>query len=270
MALETTSPKRALITGGAHRIGRAIAEDLAAAGYDVAIHANRSGDAAADLAAALSQKHGVTTAVVRGDLAAAGDVAALVPAAIAALGPLGVLVNNASIFEEDSIQTLQSEHWRQHMAVNAEAPAILTRAFAEAFEGGGSDGTVPQPAATPASGLVVNITDQRVWKPTPRFLSYSASKATLWWLTRTMAQGLAPHVRVVALAPGPIIKAANQTEADFAHLVTHIPMQRAPARQEFGATIRFVHQTPSITGQMIALDGGQHLAWQTPDALVVE
>ncbi|MEM8854987.1 MAG: SDR family oxidoreductase [Pseudomonadota bacterium] len=270
--METTSPKRALITGGAHRIGRAIAEDLAAAGYDVAVHANRSGDAAEDLAATLSKTHGVRTAVVRGDLAAAGDVAALVPAATAALGPLGVLVNNASIFEEDSIETLDSDHWRRHMAVNAEAPAVLTRAFAEAFEGGGGvgGGTVPQPLGQPASGLVVNITDQRVWKPTPRFLSYSASKATLWWLTRTMAQALAPRVRVVALGPGPIIKAANQTDADFAGLVSHIPMQRAPAREDFGATIRFVHQTPSITGQMIALDGGQHLAWQTPDALVVE
>jgi NAD(P)-dependent dehydrogenase (short-subunit alcohol dehydrogenase family) len=140
------------------------------------------------------------------------------------------------------------------MTVNVEAPALLTRAFAEA---GGP-------------GLVVNIIDQRVWKPTPRFLSYSTSKAALWWLTRTMAQALAPRIRVVALAPGPVLKAASQEAEDFERLVGTIPLRRSPDLAEFGRSIRFLLETESITGQMIALDGGQHLSWETPDALVRE
>jgi len=246
--------RRALVTGAAHRIGRAIASDLAANGYDVAIHANRSFDAARELAAALAAEHGVATAVVTADLADPGAVRRIVPEAAAAIGPLGVLVNNASVFEEDAVENVTEESWRRHMTVNAEAPLLLTRAFAEQC----------------GSGLVVNIVDQRVWKPTPRFLSYSASKAALWWLTRTMAQALAPDIRVVALAPGPVLKAASQAEEDFDALVEAIPLRAAPALAHFGRAIRFLVETDSVTGQMIALDGGQHLAWQTPDAVVKE
>jgi len=246
--------RRALVTGAAHRIGRAIASDLAANGYDVAIHAKRSVDAARTLAADLAAAHGVATAVVSGDLADAHAVSRIVPEAAAAIGPLGVLVNNASIFEEDAVETVTGESWTRHMAVNAEAPALLTRAFAEAGH----------------PGLVVNIVDQRVWKPTPRFLSYSASKATLWWLTRTMAQALAPRIRVVALSPGPVLKAARQSQEDFDDLVATLPLRETPALAHFGRAIRFLAETDSITGQMIALDGGQHLSWETPDAVVKE
>ncbi len=242
------------MTGAAHRIGRAIATDLAAHGWSVAIHANRSGAAARDLCEALRAAHGVTTAVISGDLSNPDDVAAMVPAAEAAVGRLSLLVNNASIFEDDGADGLSSEVFRRHMAVNVEAPARLTSAFAA---GGGR-------------GLVVNILDQRVLKPTPRFLSYSTSKAALWWLTRTMAQALAPYVRVVALGPGPTLKAERQTEADFDRMVEALPLARAPDVAEFGRAIRFLWETPSITGQMLALDGGQHLAWATPDAVVTE
>lgn len=245
--------KRALVTGAAHRIGRAIAQDLAAHGYDVAIHANRSIAEAGTLAAELAAAHGVRAAAVRCDLADHEDVERLIPAAVAAIGQLGVLVNNASIFAPDGAGTLASAGFRRHMAINAEAPAMLTRAFAQQ-----------------GPGLVVNLIDQRVWKPTPAFVSYSASKAALWWLTRTLAQAFAPDVRVCAIAPGPTLKAARQSEAEFSRLVGLVPLRAAPDLGDFGRTVRFLDETRSITGQMIALDGGQHLAWETPDALVEE
>lgn len=247
-------PRRALVTGGAHRIGRAIASDLAAHGHDVAIHANRSAEAASALADELAAAHGVATTVVTGDLSDPAAVRRLVPEAARAIGPLGILVNNASVFEEDDVGTVTEDSFRHHMTVNVEAPVLLTRAFADA---GGP-------------GLVVNILDQRVWKPTPRFLSYSASKAALWWLTRTMAQALAPRIRVVALGPGPTLKAARQSEEDFDALVAAVPLLAAPPLADFGRAVRFLAETGSITGQMIALDGGQHLAWETPDAVVRE
>lgn len=178
----------------------------------------------------------------------------MVPAAAAALGGLSLLVNNASIFEDDEGGVITSEGFRAHMAVNAEAPALLTGAF----------------AATAGTGLVVNVIDQRVLKPSPRFLAYGASKAALWWLTRTMAQALAPNIRVVALGPGPTVKAARQSDADFEAVVAAVPLARAPSLAEFGLAIRFLVAAPSITGQMIALDGGQHLAWATADVLVAE
>ena len=246
--------KRALVTGAAHRIGRAIVSDLAANGYAVAIHANRSVAEARALAADLAAAHGVATTVVAADLADPQAVRRIVPEARNAIGPLGVLVNNASVFEEDSLETVDAESWRRHMTINAEAPLLLTQAFAE--------GNAP--------GLVVNITDQRVWKPTPRFVSYATSKAALWWLTRTMAQALAPRIRVAAIAPGPVLKAASQTAEDFDQLVETIPLRQTPALGDFGRTIRFLVENASVTGQMIALDGGQHLAWKTPDALVNE
>jgi len=254
----TTPRAAALVTGAAHRIGRAIASDLAAHGYDVAIHANRSAEAARALAAELADRHGVRTAVVIADLEDADAVARIVPAASEALGPLHVLVNNASVFEADDAASLDSALWRRQMAINAEAPARLVADFAAS-------------AAPDAGGrLAVNIVDQRVWKPTPRFLSYSASKATLWWLTRTMAQALAPHVRVNAIGPGPILKAARQSEEDFRAYADAMPLQRTPRLAEFGAAIRFLHGAESITGQMLAIDAGQHLSWQTPDALIDE
>ena len=253
-----TIPLRtALITGAAHRIGRAIATDLAAHGFDVVIHANRSADAAGALARSLAAEHGVRTGVVLADLADSSAVDRVIPAACDAVGPLGVLVNNASLFSADDVTDLASDLWRQHMAINAEAPARLTAAFAAA-------------APEEASPLAVNIIDQRVFKPTPRYLSYSASKATLWWLTRTMAQGLAPRVRINAIGPGPVLKAATQSEADFAAVVDAVLLERAPDPAEFGAAIRFLYAAPSITGQMLAIDSGQHLAWRTPDALAHE
>lgn len=251
----TTAPQqRALITGAAFRIGRAIALDLAAHGFDVVLHANRSADAARDLAQKLRDEHGVRTAVVTADLSDADDVERVIPEAAAALGPLTLLVNNASLFSTDEADDVQSALFRRHMAINAEAPAILSRAFKAQTDG----------------GLIVNMIDQRVWKPTPRYFSYGASKSALWWLTRTLAQAYAPSVRVNALGPGPVLKAASQTQDAFDALVEAVPLQRAPDPAEFGQAIRFLVAARSITGQMLAIDAGQHLSWQTPDATVPE
>jgi NAD(P)-dependent dehydrogenase (short-subunit alcohol dehydrogenase family) len=248
-------PKAALVTGGARRIGRAVADGLAARGFAVAIHANRS-LAEAEAAAAGIRAAGGKAAVVAADLADAGAVRALVERAEALVGPIGLLVNNASTFEIDTVANLDPALLRHHLAVNLESPCLLASAMAA---------RLPEAAI----GLVVNIVDQRVWKPTPQFFSYSLSKAGLWWATRTMAQALAPRVRVVALGPGPTLKSERQHEADFARQVQAVPLGRGPSLAEFDRAIGFLLETPSLTGQMIALDGGQHLAWETPDVVGV-
>lgn len=241
----------ALVTGGAKRIGRAIVEDLAAHGFAVAIHANRSIEQAEALASQIGAAGGraVPLAADLTDMAAAG---ALVGAAEAALGPVSLLVNCASIFEDDSVADFDWGDWDRHFAIHLKAPVLLARTMAEAL-----------PAER--DGLVVNIVDQRVWRPTPRYFSYALSKSALWSATQTMAQALAPRIRVNAIGPGPTLKNVRQDDADFAAQVDGLILKRGPALAEFGATIRYLWQARSVTGQMIALDGGQHLAWQTPD-----
>lgn len=241
----------ALVTGGAKRIGRAIVEDLAAHGFAVAIHANRSLDEAQALASQIAADGG-RAAVLAGDLTDMTAAGALIGAAGAALGPVSLLVNGASIFEDDSVLDFDWSDWDRHFAIHLKAPVLLARTMAEALPSG-------------REGLVVNIIDQRVWRPTPRYFSYALSKSALWSATQTMAQALAPRVRVNAIGPGPTLKNVRQDEADFARQVDGLMLKRGPALSEFGATIRYLWQARSVTGQMIALDGGQHLAWQTPD-----
>lgn len=241
----------ALVTGGAKRIGRAIVEDLAAHGFAVAIHANRSLDEAQALASQIAADGG-RAAVLAGDLTDMAAAGALIGAAGAALGPVSLLVNGASIFEDDSVLDFDWSDWDRHFAIHLKAPVLLARTMAEALPSG-------------REGLVVNIIDQRVWRPTPRYFSYALSKSALWSATQTMAQALAPRVRVNAIGPGPTLKNVRQDEADFARQVDGLMLKRGPALSEFGATIRYLWQARSVTGQMIALDGGQHLAWQTPD-----
>jgi NAD(P)-dependent dehydrogenase (short-subunit alcohol dehydrogenase family) len=163
-----------------------------------------------------------------------------------------LLVNNASVFEDDDAADFDWEQWERHFAVHLKAPVLLTRTLAEAL-----------PADQ--DGLVVNIVDQRVWRPTPRFFSYTLSKSALWTATRTMAQAFAPRLRVNAIGPGPTLKNERQDEADFAAQVDALILKRGPDLDEFGLTIRYLWKARSVTGQMIALDGGQHLAWETPD-----
>lgn len=235
----------ALVTGAARRIGRALALAAAEAGYDVAVH-HRDSPEDAEETAELVRSKGVRAVVVAADLA--GDPASLIGQA-QALGPVTLLVNSASIFEDDRIETLTRESWDLHMQANLHAPIALTQAF----------------AAQSVEGLVVNIIDQRVWRPNPQFFSYSLSKAGLWWATQTMAQALAPRIRVNAIGPGPTLPSIHQSPADFEAEAANIPLQRRTSPDEIAAALRYLIDAPSVTGQMIAVDGGQHLAWKTPD-----
>jgi NAD(P)-dependent dehydrogenase (short-subunit alcohol dehydrogenase family) len=241
----------ALVTGGARRIGRAIVEDLAAHGFAVAIHCNRSRTEADALAAQIIAGGGRAT-VVAADLTDMDAVGDLVDQAQAALGPIPLLVNNASLFEDDSVLDFDWRAWDRHFAVHVKAPALLAQNFARALPAG-------------QEGLIVNMIDQRVWRPTPRYFSYALSKSTLWTATQMMAQALGPSIRVNAIGPGPTLKNARQDDSDFAAQVDGLILKRGPELPEFGATIRYLWEARSVTGQMIALDGGQHLAWQTPD-----
>ncbi|MBA5803357.1 SDR family oxidoreductase [Rhizobium changzhiense] len=243
--------RSALITGAAKRIGRAIAEDLAANGFSVAIHANGSIGEAEELVAELRRK-GYRAVALQADLSDLGETGALVAKASEALGPLDLLVNNASVFQHDSARSFNAATWALHFDLHVRAPSVLAAAFAQ---------QMPNEAA----GLIVNIIDQRVWALRPSFYSYTLSKSALWTATQTLAQALAPRIRVNAIGPGPSMPSERQAMEDFQAQVSALILQRGPALEEFGQTIRFLYDTHSITGQMIALDGGQHLAWQTPD-----
>ena len=240
-------PKAVLITGAAHRIGRALALDLASAGWAVAIHYNTSADAARTLVDEITNAGGRAD-MVAGDLACEQNVETLVARASAAIGPLGCLINNASIFENDSPETATRASWDAHMETNLRAPFVLTQAFARAL----SDGQ---------TGAVINIIDQRVWNLTPYFTSYSLSKAGLWALTQTLAQALAPRIRVNAIGPGPTLPSERQSEEDFQRQWRAMPLGRPVDVAEIAAAVRFILGARAMTGQMIALDSGQHLGW---------
>ncbi|MDX1484526.1 MAG: SDR family oxidoreductase [Alphaproteobacteria bacterium] len=243
----TVQPRNALVTGAARRIGRAISLALADAGYGVCIHHRSSEAEAEDLAAEITAAGG-RAAVVRADLAEESETAGLVAQASEALGPLDVLVNNASLFERDGAETATRESWDRHMEVNLRAPFVLTQAFAAAL-----------PAD--AAGNVVNILDQRVWNLTPHFVSYTLSKSGLWTLTRTLALALAPRIRVNGVAPGPVLPSPRQSEEGFRRQAEATPLGRAVAPEEIARGVVFVLGAEAMTGQMIALDSGQHLQW---------
>jgi len=248
-----SAPKVALVTGGARRIGAAIAAGLAADGWAVAVHYRSSSADADRLVARIKDQAGQAVAVAA-DLTDTADLETLVARAADALGPVGLLVNNASVFDEDAVASVSAESFDRHMAVNLRAPVLLAHAFAAHV-----------PPAT--SGGIINIIDQRVWRLTPRFLSYTLSKSGLWTATQTLAQALAPRIRVNAIGPGPALANSRQHQADFDAQTQAVPLQRGPALEEFQRAVRFIVETPSLTGQMLALDGGQHLAWRTPDAI---
>lgn len=251
----------ALVTGGGQRIGRAICLELARAGFDVAVHYRRSAaeaEAVADEVRALGRR----AATVRADLNHEDQVRTLIPAAVAALGPLSVLVNNASVFEDDRVgekeghtQGLSRASWDLHLETNLRAPIVLAEAFA---------------AQAPNGSAIVNLLDQRVLKPDPRFFSYALSRNALWWATRTLAQALAPNIRVNGVGPGPTLASIHQTPEEFAAEAAATPLQRPGSPQAVAAAVRWLVEAEMVTGQMIAVDGGQHLAWQTPDIPVSE
>lgn len=253
--IPTTIPRTALVTGGARRLGAAIVLALADAGFDVVIHCHASREAAEALAATVRTR-GVRAAVVVADLASEAAVQGLWPAA-SALGPIGVLVNNASTFERDEWDTASRSSWDQHMEPNLRAPFVLTQAMAMALPGG-------------AEGAVVNLIDQRVWSLTPHFVSYTVSKAALWALTQQMALALAPRIRVNAIGPGPALPSPRQSASQFAAQCASVPLHRGTSPAEIARATLAILSFPAMTGQMIALDGGQHLQWQSGSAGVEE
>ncbi len=243
----------ALVTGGGKRIGKAICLELARAGFDIVIH-YRGSKEAAEAAAEEVRVLGRRAAVVQGDLSVEAEVRGIVPAAVAAIGPLAVLVNNASVFEDDRVGTLATdggrETWDAHIETNLRAPVVLAEAFA---------------AQAPDGGCIVNLLDQRVLKPDPRFFSYALSRNGLWWATRTLAQALAPRIRVNGVGPGPTLPSIHQSAEDFAAEAAAVPLERAGSPEAVASAVRWLVEADLVTGQMIAVDGGQHLAWRTPD-----
>jgi NAD(P)-dependent dehydrogenase (short-subunit alcohol dehydrogenase family) len=247
----TAMPRAALVTGAARRIGRAIALALAEDGWAVGLHYRDSAAAAEELAKHIADRGG-RAVTLAADLAVEADTSDLVPRAVAALGPLGCLVNNASVFENDDALEATRASWDQHLDVNLRAPFVLMQAFARQLPGD-------------REGAVINLLDQRVWNLTPYFVSYTLSKAGLWTLTQTMALALAPRIRVNGIGPGPALPSLRQTAEQFRRQGEKTPLGRGTSPEEIAGAARFILASPALTGQMIALDGGQHLHWAPPD-----
>ena len=253
--------RRALVTGASQRLGRAMALDLAGSGWDVVIHYNGSADAA-EATAADARALGAKAAILQGDLGDQDAVARLVPDAVDALGgPLDVLINNASMFRNDEIGSITPDSWNHGMDSNLRAPVMLTQAFAEQAPRAVSD-VNGEPVA---QAVVVNIIDQRVLKPTPFFTSYLLAKSGLMAFTRSAAQALAPHIRVGGIGPGPTLVATNQSDEHFAQQRKACILGRGSDPEDIVGAMRFIISNKAFTGQMLAIDGGQHLIWQTPD-----
>ena len=248
--------RAALVTGGAQRIGRAIALALAQRGYAVAVQTRHSRAAADSLAAEIAAAGG-RAAVVEADLADHDAVLRIVPAATAALGPLTLLVNNAAEFEPDEIGRLARERFDRHFAVNLRAPIFLAEAFAAQAPPG-------------HDAAIVNLIDQRVYRPTPRFFSYGLTKSALHVATTTLAQALAPRIRVNAVAPGPTLPSPRQDAQAFARQVGTLPLEHGPRPQDIADAVLYLAGAGSVTGVTIAVDGGQHLAWRTTGAAEIE
>ncbi len=255
----------ALVTGAGHRLGRAMALYLAGRGHDVAVH-YASSAAAAEAVAAEIRALGRRAVTLQADLTAETGMQALLPRAVAALGPLDVLVNNASIFEYDNLASATRTSWDRHIESNLRAPFVLTQAFAaQAPE------PLPDGQGEPlARALIVNMLDQRVLKLTPEFMSDTLAKMGLWALTRTAAQALAPRVRVNAIGPGPTLQGARQSAQHFARQRSATVLKRGANPADICAALGYFLDAPSVTGQLICADGGQHLAWETPDILGLE
>jgi len=250
-AMIETKSKNVLVTGAARRIGAAIARDLAANGWGVAVHYQDSADEASRVVEDITASGGKAVAL-QAELSQDGQAQALIDAATGKLGPLTCLINNASVFEPDTIETATPASWNRHMQANLQAPLFLTQQFAEMLPDG-------------ECGNVINLLDQRVWNLTPYFVSYTVSKTGLWTLTKSLALALAPSIRVNAIGPGPALPSPRQTDAEFAEQCAATPLNCGTTPAEICQTVRFILSTPSMTGQMIALDGGQHLGWAQPN-----
>ncbi|MGY8606783.1 SDR family oxidoreductase [Gluconobacter cerinus] len=238
-------PRTAIVTGGARRIGRVLVEMLAGQGFSVAIHYRDSKTEALDLLDHI----GGRGCVIGADLSCEADVNRLAAEAVQQLGPIGVLINNASAFIRDEVETVTRESWDQHLEPNLRAPFLLSQAMAAAL-----------PAE--AEGLILNMLDQRVWNLTPHFISYTVSRAGLWTLTQTLALALAPRIRVNAIGPGPVLPTVGrQSQEHFDKMCTQTPLKRGSSPEEIAEAALALFSLPSVTGQMLAMDGGQHLNW---------
>ena len=257
---------RALVTGAGRRLGRAMALHLAGRGFDVAVHYATS-EAQAHEVAERIEAMGRRAAALRADLLDDDAAAGLLPRAAEALGgPVTALVNSASVFVPDGLATATREGWERSMAVHLRAPFLLMQAMeAQGLEPARDEGGEPV-----ATGLVVNMVDQKVVKPTPRFMTYTLSKMALWALTRTAAQAMAPAVRVNAIGPGPTLRAPNQSEEHFAAMRAATVLGRGAGTADVCAALSYLLDAPAVTGQLICVDGGQHLGWRTPDAIEAE
>ena len=256
----------ALVTGAARRLGRAMALELARAGHDVAVHYSGS-MAEAEATAQDIRALGVRAVTLQADLIVEDQMQALVPRAAAALGaPITVLVNNASIFEYDTLASATRNSWDRHLESNLRAPFVLTQALAAQV----SDPVTDDLGEPVAQGLVVNMIDQRVHKLTPEFMTYTIAKMGLLALTRTSAQALAPRVRVNAIGPGPTLQGARQSAEHFAGQRAATILGRGADLTGICDALRYLLGARAVTGQLLCVDGGQHLGWQTPDVLGVE
>jgi NAD(P)-dependent dehydrogenase (short-subunit alcohol dehydrogenase family) len=245
---ESAPIKAALVTGAAKRLGRAIALGLAAEGWDVAVHCHSSrgeAEATAEKIRALGRR----AIVLQADLGREAEVETLIPRARKELGDLTCLVNNASVFEMDKIETVTRDSWDRHIETGLRAPLVLSQAFAKQLPDG-------------AEGNIVNMLDQRVWKLTPYFLSYTVAKMGLWTLTRTLALALAPRIRVNGIGPGPTMASERQTAEQFNAQSSAVPLGHGATPEEIAKGVLFILSAKAMTGQMIALDGGEHLGWQ--------
>ncbi len=243
--------KTALVTGAAKRLGRAIALELAGAGWNIALHYSSSRDDAEQMAGEIRGK-GVKCATLTADFATEAETETLVARAAAELGPLTALINSASLFENDDWRAVSRKSWDAHMEINLRAPFLLSQHFARQLPKG-------------EKGAIVNIIDQRVLKPTPQFISYSLCKAGLYWLTTTLAQALGPDIRVNAVGPGPTLRNPRQSEEDFARQRDATILKHGAEPTDIAPAVRYLLGADAVTGQMLAVDGGQHLIWQTPD-----
>ena len=248
---------KCLVTGAGRRLGR---------GYDVAVHyATSKAEAQSVVDEILAM--GCKAVAIQADLLDENAVQALLPAVAEALGgPVTCLINNASIFEYDTIETATRASWDRHVESNLRAPFVLTQAMAAQ----GLAAQVDARGEPVAAGLVVNMIDQRVRKLTPEFMTYTLAKMGLWALTRTAAQALAPDIRVNAIGPGPTLKGARQSEAHFDAQRRATVLNRGADEGDITAALGYLLDARSVTGQLICVDGGQHLGWQTPDVLGVE
>jgi len=236
-----------LVTGAGRRLGRVIALDMAQRGWQIGVHFGAS-EAEALAVVGEIEAIGGQAAALQADLSRLEDVAPLVEACAERLGPPTCLINNAACFEWDSLDSLDAETWAMHLDVNLRAPVFLIQAFAKRLPEG-------------ASANVINVIDQKVWRLDPDYFSYTVAKSALWTATQTLAQALAPRIRVNAIAPGPVLPARDQTEAEFAEECRSTLLKRVVSTDDVTGAVRFLLETPSVTGQMITLDGGQHLTW---------